>query len=915
MSRHTFCISLLILFVAAGSARANEDASVFFENKVRPILADHCYSCHGPEKQESDLRIDHRKFILQGGSSGDAGAVVGSPSESLILQYARHEVEGMEMPPEQDRLSDEKLVVLEKWIADGMVWPDDGRPTVLTMDQRLTEHRESHWAFRLPQSEVVDMNAIHARWRSWPKTGLDRFVLRRLLQNEMTPAPQADDRTLLRRLKFDVVGLPPTFSESQAFAHDADPDRDSRWVEQLLSSPQYGEHWGRHWLDVARYADTKGYAFQNDRNYPWAYTYRDYAVRSFNEDLPFDEFIVQQLAADLLPQQDDNRSLAALGFLTVGRKFNNQHDDIDDRIDAVTRGFMGLTIACARCHDHKYDAIPTEDYYSLYGVFASSREPGDLPLIGEPETLQVARDYEKRFVSVEAKLNEFDKQLEDEVKQSAHQRVSEYILAAAMDEENDELRPKLVEAWKRFIRRRAKPDEPTLMPWSRLRSVVDSDFAQAAKDLAKEIETDSKYDFLNKHMREAFVAQPPKSKRELAELLGKVLTDAYDVWQKAGGNKSAQNKQTPELRQLLWYFSDPNSPATINAARAREYSTDKEKRERQTAQAAVDELRKQTPASYHRAMVMRDNDKPATAHVFIRGQAGRRGPEVKRQPPSLLAPSNGQVFANGSGRLELAQVIANEQNPLTARVFVNRVWMHYFGRPLVNTPSDFGIRCDAPLHQDLLDYLASQFMKNGWSIKRLHREILLSATYQQASVDRSEYYEGDPENTFLWRMNRKRLGFEATRDALLSVSGRLDTTVGGKAEKFFRKLETGRRRSIYGYVDRQDLPNLLRVFDFASPDQSAAKRTSTMVPQQALFLLNSPFVSKLSEELAQFERWASLSNEEFVTAAYREVLAREPEQTEKQVGIELLESGEDTVDARGKFFHLLMLTNEFVYVD
>ena len=790
-------LTLLLVCTLTEAVRSDQKYD-FFENKVRQLLAARCFACHGPDKQESDLRLDHRDGILQGGSSGDAAAVAGDASASLLIQYVRHEVEGMEMPPDDERLSDEEIVILQRWITGGLPWPDENAPQIQSLDQRLGEHRRSHWALQRPLVAPLDMvgsatSDASRQWSDWPQSGLDRYVLRRLLQNDMTPSPAAGSRTLLRRLKFDLLGLPPTFEEVRDFEQDTSPDRVARLVDRLLASPRYGEHWGRHWLDVARYADTRGYSFQRDRNYPWAYTYRDYVIRVLNEDLPFDQFVVEQLAADQLPLVDDNRALAALGFLTVGRKFNNEHDDIDDKIDVVTRGLLGLTVACARCHDHKYDAIPTEDYYSLYGVFASSQEAGDLPLIGDADVLRVAREFEQRFGEVERKLKEFDAKLLATVTKESHTRVTDYLVAAVgeSDQAVGDLRPGLVESWQSFLERRATEYKPTLSLWAELRSTPDEEVAEAARALARRITANYEFASLNTYLRKAFVASPPTTMRELAELYGRVLSAAYDIWQQAGGTVAARSKQPAEVRQLLWFFSDPNSPGTINADRARKYATSDEKQQRKLVESAVAQMLAQTPAAYHRAMVMRDKPQPVTAYVFIRGQAGRRGDEVLRQAPALLAGAQRKPFEQGSGRLELARQIVDDDNPLTARVFVNRVWMHHFGQPLVSTPSDFGIRSDPPLQQDLLDYLARRFVENDWSVKWLHREILLSGTYQQASGDRPACYAVDPDNTLLWRMNRKRLGFEATRDALLAVSKQLDLSMGGKPAKLFSQPRNG----------------------------------------------------------------------------------------------------------------------------
>src|SRR5262245_65193724 len=373
--------SLTLIHISlAGEPAASATQEQLFEQKVRPLLAANCQECHGVKKQESGLRLDSRRGVLEGGDSGEPAAVPGDPERSLLVKAVNH-VGEYRMPP-KGKLSSEQIALLTEWVKDGLPWPAEQQASErkLPADELVSLHRQSHWAYQ-PVSRPSPPPVKDA---AWPRGRLDAFVLSRLEGAQLTPSPEAGRRTLLCRLNYDLVGLPPTPEEVESFAADQSPDAYERQVDRLLASPHYGERWGRHWLDVARYGDTKGYAFAQERRYPYAYTYRDYVIRAFNGDLPYDRFVCEQLAADRLPHEEDAASLAALGFLTTGRKFNNRHDDIDDQIDAVARGFLGITVACARCHDHKYDAIPTEDYYSLYGVFANCSEPAELPLLAKP---------------------------------------------------------------------------------------------------------------------------------------------------------------------------------------------------------------------------------------------------------------------------------------------------------------------------------------------------------------------------------------------------------------------------------------------------------------------------------------------------------------------------------------------------
>ncbi|HEX4591662.1 MAG TPA: DUF1549 and DUF1553 domain-containing protein, partial [Gemmataceae bacterium] len=570
---------------------------------------------------------------------------------------------------------------------------------------------------------------------SVPRNPIDAFVVAKLREKGLSLSPSADRATFVRRLTFDLHGLPPTPAEIDAYVNDPDPNADAKLVDRLLASPRYGERWGRHWLDVARYADSKGYVFVEERRYPFAFTYRDYVIRSFNEDKPYDRFVLEQLAADKLELGDDKRPLAAMGFLTLGRRFlNNQPDIIDDRIDVTCRGLLGLTVTCARCHDHKFDPIPTKDYYSLYGVFASSVEPKDLPLIETPQRTAALDAFEKELAKRKAEVTAYRKSKQDAV--------------ASL---------------------------------SRAMAITPPSLGTAS-------------------LRAATLLGPNPVEKLPPEKFDRLL------------NRADRDK----LRRLI--------------------------KQVETFQAT-------SPAAPLRAMAMADAPTPVQPHVFLRGNPGNRGPDVPRQFLEVLAGTDRKPFTHGSGRLDLAKAIADPKNPLTARVFVNRVWMLHFGKGLVGTPSDFGMRSDPPTHPELLDYLADRFVQDGWSIKQLHRLILLSDTYRQRSDDRPECVKVDPENRLVWKFNRQRLDLEAMRDGMLAAAGRLDFTIGGPAVDLLAP-PFAPRRTVYGFIDRQNLPGLFRTFDFASPDTHAPQRYTTTVPQQALFLMNSPFAVQQAKALA-----------------------------------------------------------------
>jgi hypothetical protein len=671
------------------------DGSEFFEKTIRPLLVAECLECHG-EKKKGGLRLDSRASMLEGGDSGPA-ITPGDPASSPLVHAVRYD-DDPKMPPD-GKLADESIAALTAWIQMGAPWPDDA--SAASKGGLSRQAWKSHWAFQ----PVADPPLPAVERRDWPRQPIDYFILAELERRKLAPSPEADRRTLARRASFDVIGLSPSAEEIERFVADPSPDAYPRLVERLLASPQYGARWARHWLDIARYADTKGYLFTQDRRYPNAYRYRDWVIQSLNGDLPYDEFLVDQIAADRLASDGDPSRLAAMGFLTVGRRFlNNPHDIIDDRLDVLMRGTMALTVTCARCHDHKYDPIPTRDYYSLYGVLASSTEPAE--------------------------------------------------------------------------------------------------------------------------------------------------------------------------------------PADL--------------------------------------MTLADARQPVVPHVFERGNSGNPGEAVPRQFLSIVAGENRQPFGPGSGRLELARAIVAPDNPLTARVIANRVWMYYFDAPLVRTPSDFGMRSQPPSHPQLLDHLAASLVRNGWSLKSLHRAILSSAAYRQSSLDRAEARAADPENRLLWRMNRKRLDFEAMRDALLAAGGHLDLAIGGPSVELTTTPWTP-RRTVFGLIDRQNLPSLFRTFDFASPDTHSPARFATTVPQQSLFMMNSPFVIDQVRNLASRTERAAAEPRERIEQAYRLALSRMPSKEETALGLEFLANepsrGGDAASVSSslspweRYLQVVLLSNEFMYVD
>lgn len=894
----------------------------FFEKKIRPILSDHCYECHAAEKQESDLRLDSRRALIMGGASGKA-VNLEDPESSLILEVLNYGGD-IEMPPDQ-KLSDEQINDVKKWIEMGVPWPKqkkdaDTDPFPVTMADRVEIHRQQHWAYQAVKRPMMNSKDLD---KGWSRNSIDRLIGSKLTKAGLKPSAEADRYTLTRRLYLGLIGIPPTFDEAQRVIQDPSPTWYEDLVDRLLASPRYGERWGRHWMDVARYADTRGYSFQRDRNYPHAYTYRDYVIDSLNDDKPYDRFIKEQLAADQLDLGDDLRPLAALGFLTVGRKFNNIHDDVDDKIDVVFRGLQGLTVACARCHDHKYDAIPTADYYSLYGVFVSSRE-GDLPYIGRRDEVEAFKKQKVEFDQVQKKLDDFLRQQTNSIAHQARMNSAAYFAkliegnSARIDQlgfvqlKSGDLVPKIERAWREYVRNKAKIDHPVWAPWKALTSLGNrSSFSQDALAIIKRWETDQKK--INPLLLAEFKSHPPTKPVEIAKVYGKVFTDVYLAWKKAGSNDRGLARLSEAQRQIgIALFTD-RTPTVITKQSVPAYLNDQGREQHQALKKQVDEARQRLPQELDRAMVVKDIDRPVTPVVFIRGQAGRRGKKVPRQFVEILSGENRKPFAKGSGRLELANLITSPANPLTARVIANRVWMHLMGESIVETPSDFGQRCPEPTQSDVLDLLASELIDHQWSIKRLQRLIVLSATYRQVSDHREDGFQADAGNTLYWRANRQRLEFEPLRDSMLFAADELDLAMNGKSVHL-TKRPFQKRRGVYGYVDRQDLPNLFRAFDFASPDQSAAKRTRTTVPQQMLFMMNSPFVIERAFQIAS-RIPADLPPAKKVEELYKVVFARRPSEQEQKISLNFVLHQKGNDQRFRNLAQLLLLTNEFTFVD
>ncbi len=879
-----------------GSTEFAQQDLDFFEQRVRPLLIENCLSCHDDGTQESGLRLDSRAGALAGGDRGPA-IVPGDPAAGLLMQAVRGDGE-LEMPPD-DPLNEQQIAELVHWIEIGAPW-SDVRADAAPGDAR------NHWAFQPVQTPSIPPVSDTA----WCLNPIDHFVLAHLEANQLSPSSPADRRTLIRRLSFDVTGLPPTPDEVATFVGDQHPLAHERLVERMLASSAYGEQWARHWLDVARYSDTKGYVYaREERNWVHAWAYRDWVVRALNDDMPYDQFVLLQVAADQAnaPDADDRSNLAALGFLTIGRRFLGvSRDIVDDRIDVVTRGILGLTVACARCHDHKYDPIPTEDYYSLSGVFQSCTER----LVRIDAT---ARDetFENELAARQAALAAGVKKRRAEAAARARARVGDYVCAQLELEKYpeegfdvvisaDDMPSAFVRRWRDYLQRARGRQDPVFVAWHDFAELPAESFADVAVDVCDRIATEAD---CNPLVLAAFT-QPPTSMVEVADRYGDLLTEIEAQWQAALHTAAEQGHDAPselpdadaeQLRQVLYADDSPCIVPDEPVVSIETFFPTDICNELWKLQGEVERLLLNAGDPPAHALVLVDRSEPTTPRVLRRGDPRRPGEEVPRQFLGLLRDDDDRPFAHGSGRLELAQALVDPENPLTARVIVNRVWMHHFGTGLVETPSDFGTRAEEPVHLDLLDWLASRFIANGWSLKWLHRQILLSNTYRQSAAGPpndatpGRALEVDPDARWLWRRRAHRLTFEELRDAALAATGELDPSAGGPPDDLFSS--DAKRRSIYGRVDRQFLPATLRVFDFANPDLHVAQRSETTVPQQALFFLNDPFL------LARARRLAKVTGAEAdgdaglrVQRMYTRLYQREPTSQQLNAALALVES-------------------------
>jgi hypothetical protein len=924
----------------ATTARAADEPSKegveFFEKNIRPVLSDSCYKCHSAKAQankklKAKLYLDSFAGMAKGGESGTPAVVPGKPDESALIKSIRYQNKGddedLNMPPAKEgksnKLADDVIKKFEEWIKMGAPHPKEfesapkaegsttDQPGAKSATAAATgDDAKNHWSFIAPKAIAPP----EVKNTGWAKNDLDHFVLAKLEAAGLTPSPAADRRTLIRRVTFDLTGLPPTPEEVAAFEQDKSAGAYEAVVDRLLASPAYGERWGRHWLDVARYSDTKGYVFQEERRYPYAYTYRDWVINALNTDLPYDQFLIRQIAADRLDLGKDNRDLAAMGFLTVGRRFLNQAPDIiDDRMDVVCRGTMALTVACARCHDHKFDPIPTKDYYGLYGIFASSVEPKELPLIGSSDATPTSLAFETELKARQAVVSSF---IDDNLRKLFPKMLTAEGLGDALlsttkraptgkdSTKNPEVA--IDKRWGEYLKNQEKKHDPIFAAWRAYKSIPAAQFANRSKSVIDKLRGGgSEGPTTHPLVLAEFEMDPPASLEDVAQRYGQLLAK-YD---------KPQALENPDEEALRLVLRGPESPLAVDAPYAEKFFPNALRSKLKGLQQKVGDwqLSDTAPA---RAMCLEDSPTPGDAPILVRGNARSPGQVVPRKFLTVAAGIDAKPYTKGSGRLEFAKAIASKSNPLTARVFVNRVWEWHFGTGIVRTPSDFGMRSDPPTDPQLLDWMAVRFMDDDWSIKKLQKLIVTSATYRQSSADRPEARKIDPENAMYWRFNRQRLDFEETRDSLIFVTGKLDTKTGGPAVDIMKpEIE---RRTVYGFIDRQNLPSIYRAFDFASPDTHAPQRFNTTVPQQALFFMNSPFTEREAKLVVAREDVAKAADTEArIQYIYRLLFGREPNADELKLGKRFVENApeEKAMGPWDRYAQVLLESNEFVFVD
>ncbi|MBH00331.1 MAG: hypothetical protein CMN58_08350 [Solibacterales bacterium] len=936
----TFCVFWSLGFSALVSGQTPGQID-FFEKKIRPVLIENCQPCHSTQLKTAGLDLSSAEGFARGGESG---LLISSTAvnKSLLLQVVNYE-EATKMPP-AGKLTGNHIANLKTWVEMGAPWPQIRQVSVPsnkthTTGPSFTEEQKSFWAFQPFERPM----APDIKNRTWASSPIDQFIVAKIEGQGIRPAPPAPKTTLLRRATYDLTGLPPTESEIANFLADNSPDAFETIVERLLNSPRYGERWGRHWLDVARYADSAGN--DEDVRYPYAWRYRDYVIQAFNEDVPYNQFVREQVAGDLLPpdgnEEVNRRGIVATGFLALGPKAVAQQDKIkmrydvyDEQLDVVSKAILGLTVTCARCHDHKFDPILQRDYYSMIGIFSSTRSFANpetrpvssllfKPLVGA-KTYEAYLAHRDSVIAKEFKIANISTKSVNKYNQDYHPRVKEYMLGArSVYVEGESLST---------VGARANLDETVLSRWvTFLKPKQDNPeyltaWHEASTDTVEAIAT---------RYQEKFDMQTVEWARRI------------DLWLESYRMHFSKDKKcsfcTPDPKPSTDNFRDAfyhavnfhkDGPFFLSEEKQDEILPAESRQTVQQLQVALERLVRDTPQEPEMACAVEDEIKPTEQHIFIRGNHHNPGEKVVRGYPLILGGETIPSEELGSGRLALARWLTRPNHPLTARVMVNRIWQWHFGRGIVTTPSNFGSTGTEPTHPSLLNYLAWRFVSTGWSVKQMHREIMLSKTYQMDSIPSAEQVAVDPSNTLFSRFNRRRMDVEEIHDGMLLMDGALDTTMGGTlqegfgtdGENSYKRLsvnpENINRRAIYVPLRRANLPTLLNLFDFGDATTSQGRRTETNVAPQALFMMNSDFVAKRADNLASKLLQDKGTASERMKRAYLVILNRQPDKDEIDAGLSyvgnLTSEPEETFpekEAWASFCRILLASNDFIYID
>jgi len=959
------CVALCVLGQADYSF-AEDTATEFFEKQIRPILVDRCEACHSASKGKTNgsLALDSRDGWLKGGESGPA-IVPGKPSESLLISAVQYDADGLQMPPKEGggKLSDREIEALSEWVQMGAIDPRVEAPRSKAM---TPEEAKNWWSFRTLRH--VNAPAIADPQRA--QSDIDSFVLAELDRQQLPQATPAERHQLLRRVTFDLTGLPPSLEDIEEFISDPSDDAVDRVVDRLLASPTYGQRWTRHWLDVVRYADF------HDANpktrvasceITEAWRYRDWVVDALNQDLPFDQFIQHQIAGDMIPSPPGEdvypAGLIATTFLSNGvwdrgdaDKEKIVSDMADDNIDTVGKAFLGLTLGCARCHDHKFDPVSTEDYYGLAGIFYSSHNLQELGVKGgeytvnrvplvSPKVLEVRKQQQAELAATKAKLSSLDMQQEyadltDGGVTLIPTKISSSAGAAGSIADDGVITMSGAQAKDTYQISAVAPDEVSVrflrlealsnpqLPRGGPGRAGDGNFVINRATLSFRSEDDdaetnvtfssAKADFEQNGFKVGGVIDDnPDSGWAIDPVPGMnhvaVLEIPSDVAIPAQARLTISIVQTHSDAHTLGRFrltvtDQIRAAAPMNIEQRAELT-----QQRDQLQAAL-------AVALPLAMATTEGGTPGglfpnvqDVPIHIRGSYSKLGKVVPRRFPRFLAGIEQSPITDGSGRRELARWVSSAENPLTARVIANRIWQWHFGEGLVRTSSNFGKTGEHPSHPELLDWLATRLIDDGWSLKKLHRRILLTSTYQQSSQVSREWTQQDPENVWLSRFAARRLDAEAIRDALLSAAGRLDLTLTGPAGDDF----TIRRRSLYVQTARWDRSNYAMLFDAANPDASTEKRIISTVAPQALLMLNHEFIGAQSEQLANRLLGDSVPDEPSrIQRAYLWLFGRPASPDELAIGMDIVtDPNADRVKAWIDYAHVLLCTNEFVYLD